>query len=205
MKTQISEKLFDISEAMQQTMRRLEEIDERDRQDGTPRAQRLRQVPAESGMLLALLAKSAPPGSLVEIGTSAGYSALWISLAAKQRAQRLHTFEILPEKAAIAQQTFADAGVEEWLHLSTADARSATSELQDISFCFLDADKDVYTEIYDLLIPKLVDGGLLIADNVVSHATELNPFVKMARMDKRVDALVLPVGKGLLVCRKLED
>ena len=196
--------LFDIPEAIQLSMRRLEAIDARDRQDGTARADRLRQVPAESGMLLSLLANSAPSGNLLEIGTSAGYSALWISLAAKERKQRLQTFEILPEKAAMAQRTFTESGVEDWVQLSTADARKAVADLKDIAFCFLDADKDTYAEIYDLIIPKMLDGGLLVADNVISHAEELSPFVEMARMDNRVDALVLPVGKGLVVCRKLE-
>ena len=111
MNTQILTQLFDIPEAIQLSMRRLEEIDARDRQDGTARADRLRQVPAESGMLLSLLANSAPPGNLLEIGTSAGYSALWLSLAAKERKQRLQTFEILPEKAAELIVRLHSAGI----------------------------------------------------------------------------------------------
>lgn len=67
-----------ISPAMQAQMQRLEQIDAQDRLDGTPRTQRLRQIPAETGQFLAILAASAPPGHLIEIGTSAGYSTLWL-------------------------------------------------------------------------------------------------------------------------------
>ena len=102
MSTQSPDLIFDIPDAVQLSMHRLEEIDAHDRKDGTLRADRLRQVPAESGIVLSLLAKNAPPGNLLEMGTSAGYSALWISLAAKERNQRLQTFEILPEKATMA-------------------------------------------------------------------------------------------------------
>ncbi|MHC1782243.1 MAG: hypothetical protein AB9891_05685 [Anaerolineaceae bacterium] len=67
-------------------MKVLEEQDSRDRQDGTDRLKRLRQIPPETGKFLALLAAGAPEGEFVEIGTSAGYSALWIALACEQGA-----------------------------------------------------------------------------------------------------------------------
>lgn len=56
--------------------------------------------------------------------------------------------------------------------------------------------------MYDLVVPRLVPGGLLVADNTTSHAAALQPFIDRALADPRVDALVVPIGKGLLLCRK---
>ena len=79
-------------------MRILEELDAADRIDDTPRMKRLRQIPPETGRFLAILAASAPEGEVIEIGTSAGYSSLWLSLACQATNRRLRTFEVLPAK-----------------------------------------------------------------------------------------------------------
>ena len=192
----------DIPKAMQERMAHLEERDRKDRQDGTPNLKRLRQVPPQSGMLLALLAASAPKGPLVEIGTSAGYSAMWLSLAARQRGDKLVTFELLPDKAELARETFDKAQVGEWVQLVHGDARGHIREYEDIAFAFLDCEKEMYAELYDEIVPRLAPGGLLVADNVISHQEALAPFVEKARQDGHVDAVVLPVGLGLLVCVK---
>lgn len=72
-----------------------------------------------------------------------------------------------------------------------------------IAFCFLDAEKEVYGECYELVIPRLVAGGLLIADNAINHRETLQPMLERALADERVDALIVPIGKGELLCRKL--
>ena len=181
----------------------LEQIDAQDRLDATPRADRLRQIPSETGKFLALLAASAPAGTYLEIGTSAGYSALWINLACELLGRSLHTFEVLPKKAQLARQTFQAAGVEKTVTLLEADARQHISRFDDISFCFLDAEKEVYAECYEALIPRLVKGGLLVADNAINHREILKPMLDRALSDERVDSLIVPIGKGELVCRKL--
>lgn len=183
-------------------MKYLEEIDARDRIDGTPHLQRLRQIPAETGRFLAVLATLAPSGRLVEIGTSAGYSTLWLALACREIGRRIITFELLEEKSVLARETFSLAGVEDVVEFVGGDALKHISDYHDISFCFLDAEKSDYAKYYELIIPKLASGGLLIADNVISHADKLAGVVTRAQNDERVDALVVPIGKGELVCRK---
>ncbi len=188
---------------IKQRMLELEQIDARDRQDGTPRQQRLRQIPPESGRFIAILCAGAPPGTVLEVGTSAGYSSLWLSLACLQRGDRLFTFERLEDKAELARQTFQEAGLTSQIELINGDARSLLGNYTEIAFCFLDAEKEHYPGIYDLVVPSLVSGGLLVADNMLSHAEALRPFREQAENDARVDALVVGVGKGLLLCRKL--
>lgn len=183
-------------------MNYLETIDARDRQDGTPKAQRLRQIPPETGRFLALMAASAPQGSVLEIGASGGYSGLWLILACMQRGDWLTTFDVAAEKVQLAQQTFAAARVEQYVHLVHGDARTQLAEFERIAFCFLDAEKDIYPECYELVLPRLAPGGVFVADNVISHQDELAVFVEHALGDEHVDALVVPLGKGLLLARK---
>ena len=192
-----------IPSAMIERMRYLEEADAADRIDGTAREQRLRQIPPETGRFIAIIAASSPPGRWIEVGTSAGYSGLWLSLACRERAQKLITIEILPEKVRLAQETFRLAGVDDIVELVNADACEHVAGLEDISFCFLDAEKNLYDGLYDLIVPRMVPGGLLVADNVISHADVLGALVDKAARDERVDSVVVPIGKGELVCRKV--
>jgi predicted O-methyltransferase YrrM len=194
-----------IPEAIQRQMRRLEQMDAQDRLDGTPRLLRLRQIPPETGKFLALLAASAPAGKIIEIGTSAGYSTLWLSLACRSNGRKITTLEILEEKARLARQTFKAAGVEALVELVVGDGREYLLNQREIAFCFLDAEKEVYAECYEAAVPRLVKGGWLVADNALSHRDELQPLLERALNDPRVDALVLPLGKGLLVCRKVDQ
>ena len=194
----------EIPQAILTRMKELEEVDTRDRQDGTPHLKRMRQIPPETGRVLAFLAASAPAeGAWLEIGTSAGYSALWLSLAARYRSKTLITFELLPEKVALARETFKKTKVEGLVELKHGDARGHISDFGEIAFCFVDCEKEMYQEIYERVVPNLVIDGLLIFDNVISHQEKLGPFLDMIDADPKFDQVTLPVGKGLLVCRKI--
>ncbi len=192
-----------IPESIKKRMEYLEELDTKDRIDGTPRMERLRQIPPETGQFLSLLAASAPKGEFLEIGTSAGYSTMWIAIACKLIGNKIITFEILEEKVKMARETFKLTNLEDFIELIEGDAREYIPNYINISFCFLDAEKEVYGDCYDLLIPNMVKGGILIADNAINHYETLKPMLDKALTDKRVDALVVPIGKGELVCRKI--
>jgi predicted O-methyltransferase YrrM len=183
-------------------MAELEEIDTRDRVDGTPHLQRLRQIPPDTGRFLALLAASSPDGDWIEIGTSAGYSTMWLSLAGRARGCAITTYEILEEKAQLAAQTIAAAEIGDVAHLVVGDFLAHVDSLGSVGFCFLDAEKDIYDQCYEAVVPALVSGGLLIADNALSHHIDLQPMIDRAMADERVDALVVPIGNGELICRR---
>jgi len=184
-------------------MSRLERIDSEDRQDGTPRLKRLRQIPPETGRFIALMAANVPEGQIIEIGTSAGYSTLWLFLAAKLTNRRVTTFEILEEKIRLAEETFKLAEVEDAIELISGDALDYIEKYKRIAFCFLDAEKEIYEACYDAVVPNMLSGGYLIADNAINHRKILQPMINRALQDSRVDSMVAAVGKGLLVCRKL--
>lgn len=193
----------DIPETIRSRMAELEAIDLKDRADGTPRLKRLRQVPPEVGRFMAILLASAPPGPCIEIGTSAGYSSLWLSLACRATNRRLTTFEILEDKVRLARSTFDATGVADVIELIHGDAIEHLTRFHEIAFCFLDCEKEIYGECYELVIPRLARGGLLIADNAINFETVLRPMLARAFSDARVDAVVVPIGQGELVCRKL--
>ena len=148
------------------------------------------------------MAAGAPDGAILEIGASAGYSSLWLILACLERGDSLVTFEASPEKAQMAHETFEQARVEAHVRLIQGDAHDYLGGYRQVAFCFLDAEKEIYRSCYDLVVPNLVPGGLFLADNVISHQDELQPLVEHTFADERVDALVVPIGKGVLLCRR---
>jgi len=184
-------------------MKWLEMEDSRDRLDGTPRNHRLRQIPGQTGRFLALLAANAPDGNIIEIGTSAGYSTLWLVLACEESGRMVTTFEIQNDKVQLAHETFRLAGVADRVDLIQGDALALLKNRDNIAFCFLDAEKEDYQGFYDIVVPRLVPGGFLVADNVISHAETLGAIVSKADADGRVDSVVVPIGKGELVCRRI--
>lgn len=192
-----------IPQAIRERMHELEEIDSRDRRGDAPKRQRLRQIPAVTGKFLALMACNAPAGDVIEIGTSAGYSTLWLTLACKERADVVTTYEISQEKITLAQKTFESAQVSHLVNLMHADGRDCIQNHNEIAFCFLDAEKEMHPSCYELVIPRLVSGGLLLADNAVSHRQVLEQFLEQVDSDNRVDSLIVPIGKGILLCRKI--
>jgi predicted O-methyltransferase YrrM len=192
----------DIPKKISGRMSELERIDSRDRTDGTPRMKRLRQISPEVGKFIAILAATAPAGHWIEIGTSAGYSTLWLALASRAVGRKITTYEILPEKAELARQTFDAAGVSDVVNFVHGDALEYLRRCKDIGFCFLDAEKEIYLQCYEAVVPCMISGGILVADNAINHQATLRPMLGRALQDERVDALVVPIGKGELVCRR---
>jgi len=165
------------------------------------RAKRLRQIPAETGKFIALMLCNSPQGTAVEIGTSGGYSALWLAMACKMVQKKLYTFENDEEKIKIAGATFRQTGLEDIVYLIKGNALHNLKDFSGISFCFIDVDKPLYSDIYQIIITKMVKGGILIADNIISHSGILKEFYTKVIADHRVDAMIIPIGQGVLFCR----
>jgi caffeoyl-CoA O-methyltransferase len=190
-------------------LERMKYLENRDREEMSGKIDikhfdKLRQIPSETGRFISLLAAtSSPNGQWIEIGTSAGYSTLWLTLACKHLKNKITTFELDPYKISLAKETFASAQVEEYVELVQGNVFDYLSSYKDLSLCFLDTEKELYVDCYDIVISNMVPGGILMADNVVSHQSDLQPMIDRALEDKRVDSLVVPIGQGILLCRKL--
>jgi predicted O-methyltransferase YrrM len=184
-------------------MRELEQMGSSERRQDIDHFERLRQVPPVTGRFLALMAGMAPKGSFIEVGTSGGYSGLWISLACRALGRTLTTFEVAPRKVRLATETFKLAGVDDIVTVVQGDAREHLPGQRDVAFCFLDIEKNLYEECYEAVVPNMVSGGILLADNVISHAGDLSGFLDRAENDSRVGSMVVTVGEGLLLARKV--
>ena len=193
-----------IPERVRGVMTSLEARDARDRVDGTPHGKRLRAIAPDVGRLLAGLILAGRSRLIVEVGTSGGYSTLWLAIAAARTGGRVITYEIDPEKAKLARATFAEAGVQELVDLRESDGVAALPGLAGTAdLVFVDAEKRDYLRMLEPAILALRSGGWLVADNLVSHEDELVGFRDAALADPRLVGLVVPVGGGELLAVRL--
>jgi caffeoyl-CoA O-methyltransferase len=119
------------------------------------------------GRLLRILTEAVKAKQVVEIGTSNGYSALWICLGLQATGGRLITHEIDPQTAALARANFQRAGVEQMVTIVLGDAHETVSRLKaPIDLLFIDADKPGYLDYLNKLLPLVRPGGLILADNM---------------------------------------
>jgi predicted O-methyltransferase YrrM len=193
----------DIPVRIRKRMQYLERLDAEHRRTRIRQFDRLRQVPPATGKFLAMMAASAPEGAVLEIGTSGGYSGMWLSLACRATGRELSTFEIDDLKFTLAAETFRSAGINDIVGQVKGDARKHLGRYREVGFCFLDAEKSHYQECFEVVVPNLVKGGLLVADNITSHQTALGKMVRKTMRDRRVDTMIIPIGSGLLLCRKI--
>jgi caffeoyl-CoA O-methyltransferase len=186
----------DISANMRQVMRELEEQTERDQPA-------LRCVSVDVGRCLALLAMSAPQGAFLELGSSGGYSSLWLSLAARARGVTLTTVELDEKKVAMARENIARAGAGDSVQAVHGDALDYATRFEEIAFCFSDLQPPEHNaKVYEKVVPRLVPGGWLVIDNVTSPRVQTE-ILNRAEKDPRVDSVLLPFSKGDLICRKI--
>jgi caffeoyl-CoA O-methyltransferase len=124
-------------------------------------------VGPEAGRMLRLLTEATGARKVVEIGTSTGYSGLWLCLALQKTGGRLTTFEIDPRRAAMAREHFKQAGVDGLVKVIEGDAHETVSQLREpIDLVFIDADKEGYADYLTQLLPLVRPGGLILADNM---------------------------------------
>ena len=124
-------------------------------------------VPMEDGRLLRLLAEATNAKHVVEIGTSNGYSGLWLLLALRTTGGKLTTYEIDRERAALARENFDRAGVGDIVTIVEGDAHEEVPKLKEpIDMLFLDADKEGYIDYLNKLLPLVRPGGLVVAHNM---------------------------------------
>jgi predicted O-methyltransferase YrrM len=136
-------------------------------------------VPAEDGRLLydIILEKGYQRG--LEIGTSNGYSALWLGLAFKETGGKLITLEIEPQRAREAQENFEHAGLEDIIDSRINDALKEIPVLEGkFDFVFIDAWKPDYNKYLELILPKMKPGGVITAHNVTSQGSSVRDFLE---------------------------
>jgi len=130
-------------------------------------------IPVEDGRLLRVLTEAIGAKHVVEIGTSNGYSAIWLCLALRATGGKLTTYEIDAHRATLARENFKRAGVEQIVTLVEGDAHEEVTKLKEpIDLVFLDADKSGYIDYLNKLLPLVRRGGLIVAHNTSRPAPD---------------------------------
>jgi predicted O-methyltransferase YrrM len=156
-------------------------------------------VPEGDGRILRMLAESIGARHVVEIGTSSGYSGLWLCLGMRQTGGRLTTFEIDPGRAAAARELFRRAGVADRTTVVVGDAHQNVPRLHEpVDLVFLDADKDGYVDYLRTLAPLLRSGGLIVAHNM----KQATGYIEYLEGNPAFDTVLLTQGSGLAVTLK---
>ena len=171
---------------------------ERQRAEGLPPEKRYRSLHADSALFLYQLVLATRAQVAVEVGTSAGYSALWLARACAATGGRVITLERNAAIVDVARGHFARAGVADLIDVRVGDARKLLPAVDaGVDVLFLDGDKDEYPAYADGGWAKLRAGGSVVADNVISHRERTTPYLEgmLARGDGTT--IVLPIGQGL--------
>jgi predicted O-methyltransferase YrrM len=168
------------------------------------RLQRLRNVEPETAELLGVLVRALGAERVLEIGTSNGYSTIWLADAAEAVGGSVLSLEIEAERTAQAADNLVQAGVDGFVELRTADAGEALAGFGEESFdlVFLDAERPQYVSYWPDLVRVLRPRGLLVVDNCLSHAKELVEFSELVYAAEGITSTLVTVGAGVLLIVK---
>lgn len=159
-----------IADARAQTvLDRLRAGDQAQRDARLSVAERTRNVTAPTGLFLYSIARASGARTIVELGSSNGYSTIWLALAARESGGRVIGGEILPERAQAANHNLTEAGLADVAEVRTGDAAELARSIDGVDLAFLDAEKDDYARLFMSVIDRVRPGGLILTDNVVSH------------------------------------
>ncbi len=183
---------------------RMEAEDAAERAAGTPHTERSLAVGPDSGRLLFALVAPNAGCEVLEIGSSRGYSTIWLAGAARILGGRVVSLEEDPAKVDAWRRNIADAGLEEWVELVEGDARQTLPGLEDgFDVVFLDAWKDDYELLFGLARQKLDPGGIVVADNVTTSST-VQAYAAARQADPTLVSVTVPIGHGLEVTTVLQ-
>ena len=170
----------------------------------TERPRRMLNITPETGRLLWILARQARATRILEVGTSNAYSTIWLADAAREAGGRVVTLEANPDKVALARVNLGRAGLLDWVDILEGRAADTLAGLPGpFDLVFLDADRGSYATYLELTLPRLRPGGLLVADNVVSHAAELEDYLARVKSHPALFSVTVPVGNGEEISYKL--
>jgi len=164
-------------------------------------------VSEEDGRFLRFLVVSSGAKQALEIGGANGYSAIWIGLGLRETGGRLITIEYDAARAKDAEANIRAAGLSDVVQVVSGDAFKAIPGLTGtFDLVFLDAWKKDYQRFFDLVFPRLDNGGLFVAHNVVNKASEMGDFLTTLRTHPGLrSAIVSPSGEGISVSVKRQE
>ena len=187
-----------MNQAVFDVLSALEMRDEKERLQNLPGEQRIRALHPDAARFLYITALAAKAKNIVEVGTSRGYSTIWLALVAQKNGGKVITCEINPNHAAEAQANFEKAGLSDVIEIIVGDARDTLrSQTGSVDLLFMDAEKEQYETYFDVVYKRIAVGGLCIADNALSHADDLLDYISYVQNHPNLESVTVPIGRGL--------
>ncbi|HEY3868153.1 MAG TPA: O-methyltransferase [Actinocrinis sp.] len=169
--------------------------------DKPDRLDRLRNLEPDTAALLAVIVRATGGRNVLELGTSNGYSTLWLADAVRANGGRLTSVEIEADRSTQAANNLDRAGLRPVVELRIEDAADVLKASPDEEWdvIFLDAERPAYPSYWPDLVRTLKPGGLLAVDNVISHADQVAEFRALVSADPKMTEALSPTGAGLLL------
>ncbi len=163
-------------------------------------------ISKESGLMLHNIILEHNFKNALEIGTSNGYSGLWISKALKQTGGHLTTIEYFDKRQSVAVENFKRCGVFDIIRILQGMAvriLEALSPDEKFDFVFMDANKSEYVDYFNLVKPHLTEKAIIVADNITSHPEKVQPFIDAVSEDKDFRYEIVEIEGGQLIAYKI--
>ncbi|MBV8997984.1 MAG: class I SAM-dependent methyltransferase [Solirubrobacterales bacterium] len=188
-----------MNDARRQVASRLYEASREHDRGQADRLRRFRNLEPETAELIGVLIRATRAQRILELGTSNGYSTIWLADAAEATGGRVISVDIDAERTEQARANLGNAGLADRVELRTEDAAATLAGSPEAAweFVFLDAERPAYSGYLRDLVRVLAPGGLLAIDNVRSHADELTGFTALIEAEAALTQTVVPVGAGL--------
>jgi predicted O-methyltransferase YrrM len=170
------------------------------------RSGRMLNITRDTGEFLAMLIRATLARRVLEIGTSNGYSTLWLASAARAIGGSVTTVEFSDYKVGLAPKNFSRSGLAAYISLVHDDAGRVLDRSADsaFDFIFLDSERPEYPGWWPNLKRVLRPGGLLVVDNATSHPEEMAPFIALVEADTSFTTSLVPVGNGEFMAVKAQ-
>jgi predicted O-methyltransferase YrrM len=187
-----------MADPLQSLLAELEQFGKANDSSTSERARKMLNITRDTGEFLAVLVRATLARRILEIGTSNGYSTLWLADAARAIGGAVTTVEFSDYKVGLASKNFDRSGLTPYISLVHDDAGGVLERSVDsaFDFIFLDSERPEYPSWCPNLRRVLRPGGLLVVDNATSHPQEMAPFVALVEADTSFTTSLVPVGNG---------
>jgi predicted O-methyltransferase YrrM len=169
------------------------------------RPRRMLNITRDTGEFLDVLVRATNARRVLEIGTSNGYSTLWLAQAARAVGGTVTTVDLSRFKFDMAAGNFARSGLAAFIAQVEDDAGKLLARQKDEAFdlIFLDSERPEYPGWWPEIRRVLRPGGLLVVDNATSHVAEMAPFVALVKADNQFTSCLVPVGNGEFMATRI--
>ena len=194
-----------MSETLQELLTELEQFGQQNDAAVSERPRRMLNITRDTGEFLSVLVQATNAQRVLEIGTSNGYSTLWLAQAVQRIGGHVTTVEFSEFKLEMALRNFERSGLSDVITQHRGEAGGFLERLDDACFdlLFLDSKRSDYVQWWPNIQRVLRKGGLLVVDNATSHADEMADFMALVSADPGFTTCTVPVGNGEFLATRL--